>query len=208
MAKADYRGARGGLAGTDFHALWALLQALRLLDPKDTVVSVSVEGIGNASETEGNAFEYDGVDCTLLHGGFNFATASAIELVQLKYSGAKPNQQWTLARLKASDKKKGNNSVLRRLADAYKKASADAVVIPAVRLVSNQPVSDAVIKGVASLALGNSPGKAFKNNFKTSTGLTLKELQEFASSLDVVSQTGYDDRHSSGMDFAHTREFG
>jgi hypothetical protein len=151
---------------------------------------VSVEGIGNASKTEGNAFEYDGVDCTLLHGGFTFATASAIELVQLKYSGAKPNQQWTLARLKASDKKKGNNSVLRRLADAYTKASADAMVIPAVRLVSNQPVSDAVIKGVASLALGNPPSKAFRDNFKTATGLPLKGLQEFASSLDVVSQTG------------------
>jgi histidine ammonia-lyase len=45
MAKAAYQSARGGLAGWDFHALWALSQALRLLDTKDTVVSMSAEGI-------------------------------------------------------------------------------------------------------------------------------------------------------------------
>jgi len=190
MAKADYRGARGGLAGTDFHALWALSQALRLLDPKDTVVSLSVEGIGNASNSEGNSSDYDGVDCTLLHGDSTFATASAIELVQLKYSGSKPGQSWTLTRLKASDKQHGNNSVLRRLAEAYKRVSGEASVRPTVRLVSNQPVAGAVLKGVEALASAKSPEKAFKDTFKTATGLPVKTLKDFASSLDLVSHTG------------------
>jgi hypothetical protein len=183
MAKADYRGARGGLAGTDFHALWALSQALRLLDPKDTVVSLSVEGIGNASNSEGNVSDYDGVDPT-------FATASAIELVQLKYSGSKPGQSWTLTRLKASDKQHGNNSVLRRLAEAYKRVSGEASVRPTVRLVSNQPVSDAVLKGVEALASAKPPAKTFKDAFKTASGLPIKALKDFASSLDLVSHTG------------------
>jgi hypothetical protein len=190
MAKADYRGARGGLAGTDFHALWALSQTLRPLDPKDTVVSVSVEGIGNASSSEGDVSDYDGVDCTLLHGDSTFATASAIDLVQLKYSGSKPSQSWTLTRLKASDKKNGNNSVLRRLADAYKRVSVEASVRPTVRLVSNQPVSDAVLKGVEALASAKPAGKAFKDAFKTATGLPVKTLKDFATSLDLVSHTG------------------
>jgi hypothetical protein len=190
MAKADYRGARGGLAGTDFHALWALSQALRLLNPRDTVVSVSVEGIGSASGNEGDASDYDGVDCTLLHGDSTFATASTIELVQLKYSGSKPRQSWTLTRLKTSDKKNGNNSVLRRLADAYKRVSVEASVRPTIRLVSNQPVSDAVLKGVEALASAKPAGKAFKDDFKTATGLPVKTLKDFASSLDLVSHTG------------------
>ncbi len=190
MAKADYRGARGGLAGTDFHALWALSQALRLLDPKDTVVSVSVEGIGNASSSKGDVSDYDGVDCTVLHSDQTFATASAIELVQLKYSGSKPNQAWTLARLTASDKEHGNNSVLRRLADAYKRVSGEASVQPKVRLVSNQPVSDAMVKGVEAMASVKPIEAAFKQAFKKATGLPAKTLKNFASSLDLVSHTG------------------
>jgi hypothetical protein len=190
MSKADYRGARGGLAGTDFHALWALSQALKLLDPEDTIASVSVEGIGNVSSSAGDVSDYDGVDCTVLHGDPTFATASAIELVQLKYSGSKPDQSWTLARLTASDKRHGNNSVLRRLADAYKRVSGEASVRPKVRLVSNQPVSDAMVKGVEALASAKPVEAAFKEAFKKATGLPAKTLKDFVSSLDLVSHTG------------------
>ena len=45
MVQADYRGARGSHAGDDFHELWALRQALTLLDEDTRLTAVAVEGL-------------------------------------------------------------------------------------------------------------------------------------------------------------------
>ena len=65
MPIVDYRAARGALTGTNFHELWAVLQALRLLEPGTELAAVSVEGFGQAVKHSDDAAEYDGVDCTL-----------------------------------------------------------------------------------------------------------------------------------------------
>jgi hypothetical protein len=58
MNAADYRAARGSLAGTSFHELWALSQAMKLLDTRTAVTAVSVEGVGPASKLVQQSTDY------------------------------------------------------------------------------------------------------------------------------------------------------
>jgi hypothetical protein len=117
MAKTDYLGAKASNAGDSFHELWALHAALELLKPETTLVAVTVEGVRSVDSGNSNVDAWSGVDCGLYFGGDTFASASRIELVQLKYSSANPAKNWTVAGLTASASKSKNNSVVRRLAN-------------------------------------------------------------------------------------------
>src|SRR5947209_1945017 len=99
MNAADYRAARGSLAGTSFHELWALSQAMKLLDTRTGVTAVSVEGVGPESKSAEQSTDYDGVDCTVLYGSVEVGQADQIEIIQLKYSGSEPHAKWNLSRL-------------------------------------------------------------------------------------------------------------
>jgi hypothetical protein len=119
MAQPDYRGARGSNAGDDFHELWALRQALALLDPDTRLTAVAVEGLKAEDESGAPLDTWDGVDCALYYGQNQDAPTERIVIEQFKYSAANPNQAWTVARLSQSTSKKGDNSVLGRLAKAW-----------------------------------------------------------------------------------------
>src|ERR1700733_1216858 len=106
MPIVDSRAARAALAGTNFHELWAVLQALRLLEPGTELAALSVEGFGQPVKHSEDVTEYDGVDCTLYFGSSDLKTANRVEIVQLKYSGSSPSSKWTTARLTATEKKK------------------------------------------------------------------------------------------------------
>ena len=161
MKNADYRAARGSLAGTSFHELWALSQSMKLLDPSSGISAIAVEGLGQETDASGDMTELDGVDCTVLYGSADLASASKIELIQLKYSGSRPTEKWTLSKLAKNTAKKGNNSVLRRLATMYKATRKIANVAPLIRLISNQKVSNDVVKAFSTLGKGDSPGSEF-----------------------------------------------
>ena len=77
MIQPDYRGARGSNAGDDFHELWALRQALALLDQESGLMAVSVEGLVAEDESGTPHDTWDGVDCTLYYGGDHAATSNA-----------------------------------------------------------------------------------------------------------------------------------
>jgi hypothetical protein len=190
MQNADYRAARGSLAGTRFHELWALSQAMKLLDPSSGISAIAVEGLGQEIQATGDVTEFDGVDCTVLYGTANLAAADRVEIVQLKYSGSRPNEKWNLSRLTTSSKKYGNNSVLRRLATAYKGVRKVAKAAPSVRLISNQRVSSDVVKRFQSASDGRSSGSEFRRKVLKATSLRVTELKAFAKSLDLISQTG------------------
>ena len=119
MVQADYRGARGANAGDDFHELWALRQALALLDQDTGLTAVAVEGLRAEDESGTPRDTWDGVDCTLYYGGDQVASAERIVIDQLKYSAAHPDQAWTVARLTQSSNRRRDNSVVGRLAKAF-----------------------------------------------------------------------------------------
>lgn len=154
MAKPDFGGARGSSAGDDFHEWWALRHALPLLTGMDDLVAMTVEGLLATDETDAPADAWLGVDCAQYFGGPQLSQATKIVVEQLKYSSANPDSPWTLARLQATTNGKKNNSVIARLASAYKGLADKRPDLVAsnnisIRLVSNQPIASEVAKALA-----------------------------------------------------------
>lgn len=119
----DYSGARGSNTGDQFHELWALQQVLDLLSPVTNLKAVGVEGVRTETTSQNpDNPTWDGVDCTLYYGGTRLESADQIEFVQLKYSSANPDKFWSVARLTSNTLKKGNNSVIRKMAEDFKAA--------------------------------------------------------------------------------------
>lgn len=78
------------------------------------------------------------------YGGKTFQSASKIVFSQLKYSTYMGDTVWTVASLCRSDNKKKDNSIIRRLADAYKEYTekyADSENKLTIKLVSNRSIS-------------------------------------------------------------------
>jgi energy-coupling factor transporter ATP-binding protein EcfA2 len=184
MGQPDYRGARGSNAGDDFHELWALRQALVLLDSEADLAAITVEGL-RAEDEEGKPLDtWDGVDCTLYYGG-DRAAANRIVIAQLKYSAANPDQPWTVARLTHSTNKKQDNSVIGRLAKAFaglkdKRPELVASGKVVVRLVSNQPIDSAVLTPLSQLNTSSALTALF-----TSSGLQELDFEAFTKALDL-----------------------
>jgi len=148
----DFSGARGSNTGDQFHEFWALQQVLDLLSPKTDLKAVGVEGVRTEIQSRNNNDDptWDGVDCTQYYGGTRLETADRIEFIQLKYSVANPEMLWSVARLSATTAKKGNNSVIRKMADDFmdaKKRMKQGAQLE-IRLVSNQNLSEELRKAL------------------------------------------------------------
>jgi len=203
MAKAevgiDYRAARGSNTGDEFHELWAVRQALRLLDATSGLSAITVEGL-TAQDDEGAV--WDGVDCALLFGSATPASASRVELQQLKYSASDPNKPWTVARLATGRDGKTKTSPIRRLAEAFsgllKKRDGLSLESVSIALVSNQPIAVDLID-VINTARDGVPatyGKAWTHpapdlhRLVYASGLSPKQFQTFAQVLDLQGSSG------------------
>jgi DNA polymerase III delta prime subunit len=197
MSTVDYLGARASNAGDYFHQLWALRHALSLLDHALGLTVLTVEGVRPEDEAAGQSQRsWDGVDCGLYYGAATIKDCSRVEIEQLKYSSAAPGQAWTIARLTNNTAKKGNNSVMRRLADAFlavESARGQSEGI-AIRLVSNQPIAADVTGVLEAILAGESPTQPpdrveTLNQLVDAVGLSGESLRKFVESLDL-SQTG------------------
>lgn len=198
MVKPDFRGARGGNAGDDFHTLWALRQALTLLDD-DPPHALAVEGLHSEDEGGSPTDTWDGVDCTLYFGGDRAASATQIVIAQLKYSASHPNQPWSIARLVKADNKKKDNSVVGRLAKAFARLNEMRPELAVsgrikARLVSNQPVDPAVLRALsATLAPGQNEDKANRDALLAASALPDDVFRLFVNALDL-SECGGESR--------------
>ena len=195
MIRPDYRGARGSNAGDDFHELWALRHALTLLDQNSTLTAVTVEGLKAEDERGIQPDTWDGVDCTLYYGGDKSAFAERIVITQLRYSSARPDQEWTVSRLTQSSSGNQPNSIIRKLAKAFsalKDKHPDLVERGnlIVCFVSNQPVDDAVVHALAvqkaSDASPNGQPQHAMNRakFRSASGLQGENFESFARSFE------------------------
>lgn len=182
MLEQDFRGARGSGLGDDFHELWSLRHALELLKPKNNMVALTVEGM-LPEDTEGHPSDtWDGVDCTMYFGDETIEKASEIIIDQLKYSGSNPEKNWTISRLIKSTAKTKNNSLIRKLAQAFyaideKRSSLLDQKKLTIRLVSNQKISQAVITAIQKS--NDQTEKLFK-----ASGLTKTKFKRFCTALD------------------------
>jgi len=197
----DFRGARGSNTGDQFHELWALQQVLELLNPETDLKAVSVEGVRTETPSQ-NAEDptWDGVDCTLYYGGTTLETADQIEFVQLKYSAANPETAWSIARLTTNTAKKGNNSVIRRMAEDFKgaKARMKQGAQLKIQLISNQELSAELKKALEARwsrplesADIDQATIADLNLLNVAAGLTVTEFQDFLETLDFSECGSY-----------------
>jgi hypothetical protein len=185
-------GARAGNAGTDFHIVWAVAHVLRLLVPDSDLHAISVEGIGelDAGDDAAKDDPWLGVDLALFFGGETLSTAKRIEFQQLKYSTADPDKPWSVARLCKPRDKRGKNSVIARLAQAYSGAvrAGLAPAAIALKLVSNQPVNPEVLAAINAIRDGaRSSRRASKaqQRLLTATGLAQSDAAGFFDRLDL-----------------------
>ena len=181
-------GAPASNAGDEFHEAWALGKALMLLDPATNLKELTVEGVRDAPETDVYA-NWDGVDCALYFQDPNVPQEIRVELVQLKYSVTGQKKSWTLVRFCSSTKKTGNNSVARRLADAFKGAAKERKLTAekqtvSVKLVTNQPIASDLEKAIAKAARNELNGTEY-DTLKRATGLGKKQLIDFCHALSL-----------------------
>lgn len=192
IVEKDIAGARASNAGDRFHELWALRKALSLLEPNSPYQAISVEGVpcADGSPTSGT---WSAVDVCLMSGGTSLGEADRAEFAQLKYSTANPNAPWTVARLSSNSAKKGNNSVVRKLAEAYTAAEStrsdqNNELSYSIKLVSNQPISTDVLIALGKCTTPGATATADAERDRTilrkAAGLSKEKFQEFAAKLD------------------------
>jgi len=202
--QANYRGARGSNAGDDYHELWALRQALPLLDHEGELRAVGVEGLRLEDEAGTPTDTWDGVDCSLYFEGDSAPSATRIVLQQFKYSGASPTKPWTIARLTQNTTKKRQTSVIAKLARAFTGLRAKRPDLVAnrqlfVKLVSNQPADSHVFAALSEPQSGtrsrSNPSKASRDHsaLRAATGMKRDEFEIFAKALDL-SECGGESR--------------
>lgn len=193
----DFRGARGSNTGDDFHELWAARHAIRLLDDRDPLQAMTVEGIALIDQSGASEETWDGVDCALYEGGRDALEASHITLEQLKYSAANPSSSWTVSRITQGATR--DDSVLHRLAKAWAginargpKGSVD------ISLVTNQPIAAALEAVTSKAAAGGvsvprqRPNKDApdEEKFAYASGLSKAKLPAFSAALRLNGGVG------------------
>lgn len=194
----DHGGARGSNAGDEYHELWAVRQALGLLDLDTDFLGLTVEGIPAA---DGEDAVWEGVDCGLLFGGYSLAEATRVEWQQLKYSSASPDAPWTVARFASGKDGKTSNSPLRRLAAAYEKTLHQRTTpLQSIKLslVTNQPIAEALTQAIEAAREGvpneyGSPwttGAPDLHRLVHASGLAPEEFKQFALALDLQGSSG------------------
>jgi hypothetical protein len=147
MVQTGFLGAKASNAGDSFHELWALHAALELIKPKTELTGLTVEGVRAIDSATSSGDSWSGVDCGLYYGGDSFESAKRVELIQLKYSSATPDKDWTVAGLTASTSENGSKSIIRRLANQFIAAHRQRGGDPKqtiTRFVTNRPIATEV----------------------------------------------------------------
>jgi hypothetical protein len=123
-------------AGEDFHELWAARRILRLIDSRNDLVAVSIEGISE-KEKSGTKAGLLVLDMVEYFGAEVFQAARKIVYIQLKHSTTKRSEPWSAGEL---------GEVIEGFADRFKelvKLHGKGVVESKVRFqfVTNRPIS-------------------------------------------------------------------
>lgn len=147
--RGDIPGARESNAGDEFHILWALGRILRMLDPRETLHLVVMEGVSPIdTRRPAPATLLLGADLTEYYGGTGIADADRVVVSQLKHSERRPTTPWSVARLVQAGSR-GQPGTIQHLADAYRhfklQIDRDQLLVKlTIQLVSNQPAQAAL----------------------------------------------------------------
>ena len=183
-----FSGARSSNAGDAFHETWALREALKLLDFRSSLTSLTLEGVRDDSKSDGRG-DWHGVDCALYYDDTTVSEQSRIELIQLKYSVASPKASWTIRRFCKSTNKRSGNSLARRLAQAFVAACRDKSddhirKTVSIKFITNQPISGNLLSAVENCSEGRFSGEPY-DALLDSTRLPKDKLKLFCELLEL-----------------------
>lgn len=177
-------GASASSAGDDFHELWALQKVLQLLNPRDGLVRVVVEGVP-ADEAHAQLGERSqAADITEVWQSGDQETTT---YEQLKYSVANPDSPWTWSRLfQRRTASRADTCVIVKLAKLY--AGVDGP--RRMRMVTNQPLSEEVSTAIplfiTQLRAGRDAESEHLERLSKETGLEDDMLAGFLESFDLT----------------------
>lgn len=192
-AKIDFKGARGSNAGDEFHELWVARECLRLLEDRSQLTAIMVEGTRSSNKD----YTWEGADCTLYFNGNTNSNAERVEIQQLKYSSANPDNSWTVARICSGKNRNPAKSLLRKLATAFKQLRDERkdrdIGSIKVSLITNQPIHNNLIKAIKSAQseIPQNFSKAWKkcdsdlHRLVKAGGLSSVDFHEFAKVLEL-----------------------
>ncbi len=174
--------------GDDFHVLWAARRCLRILDCRNDLVAVSIEGISErerALSTKGLLV----VDMAEYFGGEQIDQARQVVYSQLKHSTTSPNAMWTAGEIK--DVIVGFSERFRVLVGQY--GATEILAKVRFQFFTNRPISENIFKAINATFAGS---EARLKGHARNAYLTIKKsygsddglFSEFLTTLDFSGE--------------------
>ena len=181
---------RASRDGHEFHEAWTARKATQLLWPHNDLKAIAVEGLSPTDQASTSSNTVEVADITLYFGnGYTFGQASRIIFTQFKYSVANECKEF-----RASNAKKTIEKFSSAYRELKKKYGAQAVQDKVeFHLITNQPISHALIQAINSLAHSipcSGDAKRQASQFQVTSGLTGKPLADFAKKFRFVGHAG------------------
>jgi len=181
---------RASRDGHEFHEAWTARKATQLLWPDTDLTAIAVEGPSPEDQAGASAATVEVADLTFYYGRRpKFEDAARTTFAQFKYSIADQNKDFRASHA---------NKTVRKFGETYRsfkrKYGAEAVENKLdFQLVTNQPISDSLLKAIESTATGANPTGDVKEQakqFKAASGLSGKPLAAFARKLKIIGRSG------------------
>jgi hypothetical protein len=176
--------------GHEFHEAWTARKAMQLLLPKDGLIGIAVEGLSEEDQAVASSGTVEVADLTVYYGeDANFRVADRVETLQFKYSPKRAEKPF-----RASDAKKTIEKFAESYRDYRKNYGAAAVTKKlSFQLITNRPIFKALQDAIDAIAEGRrlaGDEKDQADQFTKASGLTGKQLAEFASKCRIVGLAG------------------
>jgi len=181
---------RAARDGHEFHEAWTARKAMQLLWPDSDLVGLAVEGLSPIDQIGASASTVEVSDVTLYYGGQpTFVQATKTICAQFKYSIADQDKDF-----RAADAKKTIEKFAQTYRDYKKRFGAQAVAEKLeFQLITNQPISSALLQAIAAVASGNASVGDVKKQARqltTASCLSGKSLEAFTQKIKIIGRTG------------------
>jgi hypothetical protein len=181
---------RASRDGHEFHEAWTARKAMQLLWPASDLTAIAVEGPSPSDQTGASAATLEVADITLYFGGQStFEWAARTTFAQFKYSIADRDKNFRASNANKTVKKFGQTY------RTYKRKYGAQAVEDKLdfQIITNQPISDALLQAIHAIATGTSGAgdvKTQATQLKTASGLTGQPLAGFAKKLKIIGRSG------------------
>ena len=177
---------RASRDGHEFHEAWTARKAMQLLWPDSDLTAIAVEGLSPTDQTGASTDTVEVADLTFYHGKRpSFEDATRTTIAQFKYSIASQNNDFRASHAKKTVTKFG--ATFRSFKRKYGAQAVEEKL--EFQLVTNQPISDSLLKAIEAIVKGSSSTGDVEEQakqFKNACGLSGKPLSVFARKFKII----------------------